>query len=67
VYEILTKRKLLYSKPKHIKNKMNTNHEKLAKLWIQYNGQKVTEKRLALTMKTSEMQLERMLNDRKVI
>lgn len=46
---------------------MNTNHEKLAKLWIQYNGQKVTEKRLALTMKTSEMQLERMLNDRKVI
>ena len=46
---------------------MNTNHEKLAKLWISFNGQKVTEKRLALTMKMNESSLERMLKDRKVL
>jgi hypothetical protein len=46
---------------------MNTNHLKLATLWIQYNGQKVTQKRLEMTLKTSEVSLERMLKDRKVL
>jgi hypothetical protein len=46
---------------------MNTNHEKLAKLWIEFNGQKVTEKRISIAMKINQVQLERMLKDRKVI
>jgi hypothetical protein len=43
------------------------NHQQLAIMWINYNGLKVTEKRIAQTMKTPAYALERMLKDRKVI
>ena len=42
-------------------------HEQLAKLWITYNGLKITEKRIAQTMQTPCEFLYRMLVDRKVI
>jgi hypothetical protein len=43
------------------------NHQELAIMWINFNGLKVTEKRIAQTMKTPAFLLERMLRDRKVI
>jgi hypothetical protein len=43
------------------------NHQELAIMWINFNGLKVTEKRIAQTIKTPAFLLERMLRDRKVI
>lgn len=42
-------------------------HIQLASIWIQYNGQKVNEKRLATAMKLTIAQLESILKQRNLI
>jgi hypothetical protein len=41
--------------------------EKLAAIWITYNGQKVTDKRIALTLRIPTETLIRMLKERNLI
>jgi hypothetical protein len=45
----------------------NYTHLELASLWISYNGQKINDKRLTVTMKLTFDQLFNMLKTRKVI
>lgn len=49
------------------KTMQNYSHQQLASIWIQYNGQKVTDKRLATAMKLTISQLESILKQRGLI
>jgi hypothetical protein len=45
----------------------NYTHQQLAIIWIKYNGQKVTDKRLAIAMKLTTNQLQSILQQRGLI
>ena len=45
----------------------NYTHKQLASIWIQYNGQKVNDKRLATAMKLTISQLESILKQRNLL